>query len=915
MSGSSVLRGRASECAALDDMLAAILRGQSRALVLRGEAGIGKTALLDHLIAGATDLTVLRAVGVESEMELAFAALHQLCGPLLSRLDHLPAPQRDALGTVFGQSDGTPPDRFLVGLAVLSLFSAEAEARPLLCVLDDAQWVDQSSALTLAFVARRLLAEPVGIVFATREPAEAFQHLPELKVRGVGNGAARALLDSAVPFRLDERVRDRIIAETRGNPLALLELPRGLTAPQLAGGFGLLGPQALSGRIEESFTRRLTALSDDARRLVLLAAAEPVGDPLLLWRASQLLRIPATAAQVLEAEGLLEIGQRVTFRHPLARSAVYRSASPADRRAVHAVLAEATDPETDPDRRAWHRAFSEELPDEQIATELELSAGRAQARGGVAAAAAFLQRAVALTADPDRRAERALTAAQTCLQSGSFQAALGLVATARSGTLDAFQRARVDSLRGHIAFASGLGSDTPAALLLEAAQQLEPFSLDLARETYLAAWAAAVNVGSSAGPSLLPQICQTIRGLPPGHGAPRPLDLLLDGLALLTTDGRAAATPVLQHAAAALTHIPVEDVLRWGWATVAAGAAVWEAEAFHTACTRQVQLVREASALSELPILLSTLAVVVSWTGDLDGAAAYVAEAEDVAAAIGSRFAPFGAFRVGALRGREQEVAPGLERAIAAAAAGHEGVATHGHWGTAVLYNGLGRYDEALPSARVAAFNIYDPFVPSYALSELVEAAARAGDIRLAEQGLERLTETTQPAGNDLALGIEARCRALLSEGAAADGCYREAIERLSRTRLRPELARAHLLHGEWLRREDRASDAREQLRTAHTMLVAIGMEGFAERARRELQGTGEKVRKRPIEDAPAGLTAQELQVARLAREGMSNPEIGALLFLSPRTVEWHLRKVFTKLGIRSRRELASRLTARSSDP
>ena len=443
--GRTGLRGRASECALLDDLVSAIRRGESRSLVLRGEAGIGKTALLEYLIASASDLTVVRAVGVQSDMELAFASLHQLCGPLLDRLERLPAPQRQAMEIVFGLSAGGAPDRFLVGLAVLSLFSEVAEQRPLLCVVDDAQWLDQASALTLAFVARRLLAEPVGLVFAAREPGEELRHVPELEVHGVRNGDARALLSSAVRFKLDERVRDRIIAETRGNPLALLELPRGLTATQLAGGFGLLGAQALTGRIEESFVRRLEALSDDARRLLLVAAAEPVGDPLLLWRAAERLGIRPAAAEAAEADGLLAIGERVTFRHPLVRSAVYRSAAVEDRRAVHLALAEATDREADPDRRAWHLAAAAAGPDEQVALELERSAGRAQARGGLAAAAAFLQRAVALTQDPAKRADRALAAAQASLQAGAFDAALGLVATAEAGPLDEFQRARVDA--------------------------------------------------------------------------------------------------------------------------------------------------------------------------------------------------------------------------------------------------------------------------------------------------------------------------------------------------------------------------------------------------------------------------------------------------------------------------------------
>ena len=543
--GRDGLRGRGSECALLDDVISGIRRGESRSLVLRGEAGIGKTALLEYLIASASDLTVVRAVGVESDMELAFAGLHQLCGSLLDRLEALPAPQRRAMEVVFGLTAGGAPDRFLVGLAVLSLFSDAAEQRPLLCVVDDAQWLDQSSALTLAFVARRLLAEPVAIVFAAREPGEELQHVPELEVRGVHNGDARALLSSAVRFKLDEEIRDRIIAETRGNPLALLELPRGLTATQLAGGFGLSGAQALTGRIEESFVRRLEPLADDARRLLLVAAAEPVGDPLLLWRAAEQLGIEPEAADAAEAAGLLAIDERVMFRHPVVRSAVYRSSAAEDRRAVHLALAEATDREADPDRRAWHLAGAAAGPDEQAAVELERSAGRAQSRGGLPAAAAFLQRAVALTQDPAKRADRALAAAQARFQAGEFNAALGLAAAAEAGPLDEFQRARVAVLRGHVAFATGLGQDAPL-LLLNAARRLEPFDPDLARETYLAAWGATGMAGHLAESGVRLEICRAIQALPARPSGPRPLDLLLDGLALGTRRRRSDVAACLE---------------------------------------------------------------------------------------------------------------------------------------------------------------------------------------------------------------------------------------------------------------------------------------------------------------------------------------------------------------------------------
>ena len=754
----------------------------------------------------------------------------------------------------------------------------------------------------MAFVARRLLAEPVGIVFAAREPVDALRHLPELEVHGVHNGDARALLSSTVRFKMDERVRDRIIAETRGNPLALLELPRGLTAMQLAGGFGLLGDaQTLPGRIEESYLRRFDGLPDDTRRLLLVASADPVGDPLLLWRACERLWIQPAAAEAAVAEGLVAIGHRVTFRHPLVRSAVYRAATAEDRHAAHLALAEATDRESDPDRRAWHLASAAAGPDEQVALELVSSAGRAQARGGLAAA---------LTKDPASRAERALAAGQASLSAGAFDVALGLAATAETGPLEEFQRAQANLLRARVAFADGRWSEA-LPLLLKAARRLESLDLNLARETYLTAWGAAGMSEDLAAREILLEICSAVQALPPPR-APRPLDVLLDGLALLITEGHAVAAPTLQRAMRALVDMPAEDVLRWGWMAVGARCAVWDFEGFHATAARQVQILRDAGALAELPMHLTYQAMSVTWTGDFAGAASLIAEVESVAAATGISFPPYTLVRLRALQGREGEASAAIASAIERFG-GQGNTAARAHWAAAVLYNGQARYEEAAAAAQRAIAGALNHWMPGWVLPDLVEAAGRLGDTDLARGALEQLTKTTQPFGTDFALGMEARCRALLSEGETADALYREAIERFGRTQLRPELARAHLLYGEWLRRENRRVDAREQLRTAHDMLTVIGMEAFAERARTELQATGEKVRKRTVETR-FDLTAQEGQIARLARDGLSNPEIGARLFLSPRTVEWHLHNVFAKLGIRSRRELSKALADSGSD-
>jgi len=910
----TTLRGRGDECGLLDRLLADVRRGEGRSLVLRGEAGIGKTALLQYLIGSASGMTVLRAVGVESEVELAYASLHQICAPLLERLVRLPVPQRRALEIVFGVSAGPAPDRFLVGLGVLGLFSEAAEERPLLCVVDDAHWLDQASALTLAFVARRLMAERVGIVFAARVPGRALQHMSELEVRGVRNGDARALLDSAVQFKLDERVRDRLIAETRGNPLALLELPRGLTATQLAGGFGLLEARGLLGRIEESFVRRVAALPEDTQLLLLVAAAEPVGDPLLLWAAADRLGFGPAAAGPAEAAALLSIGEQVIFRHPLVRSAVYGSASVEDRRAVHLALAEVTDRELDPDRRAWHLAGAATGPDEEVATELERSAGRAQARGGVAAAAAFLKRSVALTLDPGRRADRALAAAQAHLQAGSFDEALRLLASAESGSRDELKRAQVELVRGQIAFASNPGGEAPA-LLLRAARQLESLDVALARATYLDAWLAAMFAGRFAGG--LHEVSLAALSAPQPPSAPGPSDFLLDGLSVLAIEGRGAAAPGLSRAVSAFAEgaVGMPEALRWGYLATTAAHTLWDEESWHKMVVRQLQSVREAGLLVHLPMYLQALGIAATLRGDFSTAGSLIAEADAIAEATGTRLARYAAVLLAGMRGNEAEAAALIEAELRKASAGGQGLGIQAcQRVSAVLYNGLGRYEQAQAAAQQASDEASELYVSAWALPELIEAASRTGKTRVAVQALVRLTEAASVGHSDWGLGLLARSRALLSEPSAADELYREAIERLSRTRLRPELARAHLLYGEWLRRESRRVHAREQLRIANDLFSSIGMQAFAERAQTELRATGEHVRAHTVQTRD-DLTVQERQIAELARDGLSNPEIGARLFLSPRTVEWHLRHVFAKLGIRSRRDLARALPRSESEP
>ncbi len=877
-------------------------------MVLRGEAGVGKTALLEYASERASGCRIARAAGVQSEMELAFSGLHQLCAPMLTGLEQLPGPQRDALRVAFGLEVGGAPDPFLVALAVLSLLAEAAESGPLVCVVDDAQWLDRASTQALAFVARRLLAERIVMLFAVRAPTDegVLEGLPELVVEGITNGDARLLLASGMPGPLDERVRDRILAETRGNPLAILELPRGLTPAELAGGFGLPNTGTLGDRIEQSFIRRLESLPPDAQRLLLTAAAEPVGDVTLLWRAAQELGIPSDAITPAEGAGLIEIGSRVRFRHPLVRSAVYRAASVPDRQEVHRALADATDPEADPDRRAWHRAHAAAGLDEEVAAELERSAGRAQARGGVAAAAAFLERAAELTPDPNRRGTRALAAAEAKLMAGAPDAAHALLATAELAPLDELERARLQRLRARIAFALRRGSDAPP-LLLDAAKRLAPLDAGLARETCLEGLAAAIFTRRLGDSGNAIEVVRATQASPPG---PLAIDSLLDGLAAWNTAGYAASVPQLRDALDAFRRDAGNAAAnRWLWLACRIAADLWDNETWHELATRGVQLARDSGALSLLPLAASFRAGLHVHAGEFDAASALMDEARAVNDATGNAPLLYVPLVLACWRGQEIQALGLIE-------AGRRNANDRGqHFAlsmieaaNALLFNGLGRYDQALAVAGPACEQEESALFP-FALVEMIEAAARSHRPHLAATALERLSERTRASGSEWALGIEARSRALLADGPAAHALYQEAVERLADCRLAPHLARAQLLFGEWLRREHRRVDARVQLRAAHDLFSGIGADAFAERARIELLATGETARIRTVDTRDA-LTPQETQVARLASDGRTNPEIGAQLFISPRTVEYHLHKVFGKLSISSRRELGPALAA-----
>jgi DNA-binding CsgD family transcriptional regulator len=885
-------------------MLAQARDGRSAVVVIRGEPGIGKTALLRYAARQASGLRIAQVDGVQAEMELPFAAIHQLCAPMLGRLALLAKPQQNSLRVALGISSGDAPDRFLVAVAVLNLLAATAEDRPLLCLVDDVQWLDAASVQALGFVARRLLAEPVAMMFSLREPATtpALDGLPQLSLEGLDEADARALLSRAVPGRLDDRIRDRIIAETGGNPLALVELSQRMSAAERGGGFAAPAASDLPSQLNEQYLRRVAALPEATQRLMLLAAADPLGDATLLWRAAERLSMDPSALAPAAEAGLLGIDDHVRFSHPLVRSAVYQAASADERRRVHDALAEVSDPEFASDRRAWHRALAASAPDEAVVADLERSAGRAQRRGGLAAAAALLERATALTPDATLQAGRALAAAEASFQAGEFEATQRLLAMAESGPLDGFARARAALLRGHAVALSRQGHQA-APLLLAAAKQLEAFDLGLARRAYLTAWTAAVVAHHPGGDDVLLEVCRAVRALPPLPPDPHPLDLVIEAFARLITDGHAAAMPILRRAATDILHLPMEDVVRWGWQVAGVRCAIWDDEAI-AVYERQAQIVRDAGALAELPVHLQALALERAWRGDLSGARGLIGEAEGIASSTGNRVPPFALLRVLALEGREAEASALIEAVIQEGTTRGQGHPVNvAHWAAAVLFNGLGRYEEAAAAAGEVVTNSILPWLSMWARFELVEAAARVGETELAADALAKLAATTQPAGTCLALGIEARCRALLADGDEAEESYREAIKYLDRTGNRSELARAHLVFGEWLRREGRLREARERLRAAEETFDDIGMEAFAGRARGELVAAGAKPRQTSLEPGE-DLTPQEEQIARLARDGLSNPEIGATLFLSPRTVEWHLHKVFGKLGIDSRKGL-----------
>jgi DNA-binding CsgD family transcriptional regulator len=903
------LYGRQAECERLAKIVDRVRGGGSAALVVRGEPGTGKTALLDFTAGLDTSLQVLRAAGAESETELAFGGLHRLCGTMLDVLDRLPGPQCAALEIAFGMRAGTGPDRFLVGLAVLGLLAESAADHPLICVIDEAHWLDQASRQALGFAARRLTTEPLLVLFAAPEPITELEDLPAMTLGGLRDAEARDLLVSVLRCPIDDRVRDQIIAEAKGIPGALLGLLHEVSPAQLAGGLGL--PDVLPRRTSGPLFAELSELPPETRQLLVLAAADPTGDPALMWRAAAQLGIASEAAVPAAEAGLIAFDSRIVFRDHAVRSTAYRAARLRQRQSAHRALAQATDPRSDPDRRAWHRAKALIEPDEDVAAELERTAGRAQARGGLAAAAALLERAATATPDPARRAERSLTAASAMLTAGEPCAAAKLLDPTETDTLDEHRQARADLVRARLAFTVNRGADA-SQLLLDAARQLSRFDGAQSRTAYLDAIRAALSAGNRAAPgATVADVARAAREGLPGTDGPEPPDALLAGLAASFNGELAVGASLLRRAisgfggemssAAELSLLPL---------ACAGALQLWDDRAGDALASRYVRLARAEGALSDLPSALNALSFMRLLAGDLTAADSLATEAQTIAEATGIRAAPYAALGLAALRGHEHPALALINSGEQDAALRGEGLGmAAAKWAAALLHNGLGQYARALTAAEGAIEHAGPPVVAGWPMAELVEAAVRSGQPGRSEGAMRTLSRLATAAGTDWALGVQARSLALLSD---REDLYQAAIDYLGRSCARVDLARAHLLYGEWLRRENRRAAARDQLHRAKGMLGPMGIAGFAERARRELLATGVIVRRRAA-GTDRDLTPQEMQIAMFARDGRTNREIGAELFLSARTVEWHLHNVCAKLGIASRRQLRDALPSRAA--
>jgi DNA-binding CsgD family transcriptional regulator len=891
-------------------VLDAVRGGVSSTLVLVGGLGVGKTVLLEYAIDAAPDMQIVAVTGVQSEIGMEFAALHQLLLPFPPTLDVLPSPQRDALRVAFGLEAGPPPDLFLVGLAVLTVLSHAVQEQPLLCVIDDAHWLDAESAQVLAFVARRLYADRVGMIIAVGERGvtQQFDDLPSVEVGPLPDAEAAELLRSVAGAPLNEQLVSRILADTQRNPLALVELSAEFDVAQLAGLAALPEPLPLSDRLERRFLRQVRGLPADSRAFVLLAAADPAPERSRLWRAAVLAGIdPDAAAADAESAGLLEFpGAWVRFRHPLIRSAVYHGATDGERRRAHLALADVSNSGSDLDegRRAWHRAAATTVPDEDVATELDRAAARARGRGGYWAQVALLRRSVELTPDEGRRAQREVALAGAEFASGRPDTAHDLLDHAMPRLTDDMTRGQATQLTGIILYIQGKSAEA-ARVLAAAARAFGPDAV-AARSAILSALLAA----QWAGPEQTRTIAAAARSFPrPAGSAPTVSDLLLDGFATRFTAGYAEAAGPLRAAIAALLADDLDPVtgLRYFELGAVAAGSLWDDQAFHDIAERWANTARTLGALTVLPLALAFQTMSAWLAGRFDDADARLAEMSEVIAA--SHSPPMlgtdsrGQGILLAYRGRtDQARAAGAAQVRESTARGQRLPADQGRYIVAVADLCARDYNAAVAAALPVIED--DPaFIAETALPELVEAAVRSGNRETADRAFGTLSERALAAGTPWALGLRARCQALVDEDGNAEDAYTESIRQLQHSRAVVDLARTRLLYGQWLRRAKRRRDARHQLRTATDMFTAMGADAFAEQATTELRATGERARAR-IPETGLDLTPQEARVADLAAEGLSNNEIAAQLFISPATVAYHLRKIFTKLGLTSRHQL-----------
>jgi DNA-binding CsgD family transcriptional regulator len=901
---------RTHEQAALDSLLEAVRLGMSGKLVLWGEAGIGKTALLEHIVGTAHDFRVARAVGIESEMQLGFAGLHQLVVPFLPQLDQLPQPQQNALGSAFGLISGPPPERFQVGLATLTLLARAAGDKPLLCVIDDAHWLDVESAETLAFVARRLYADRVAMLFGMREGTgreAAFAGIPELRVPALDSKDAQLLLGSVIAGRVGDELSRRLINETAGNPLAILELGPTINQSGPGGGPLLEEPPAVGSRLQQHFLARVRALPVETQAFLQLASVDSSTDPVVLWHAARQLGLDRDAAAAAESERLIAVGPPVSFRHPLIRSAIYHGTPPGVRRTMHAALADAIDPKTDPDRHAEHRALAAVQPDEEIARELLRAAERGKEKGAYAAWARYANKAAELTPDRGTRALRLVDAAHALLSAGRADQARAALNEALPVLDDPLQRAIAKSLDGAIRLSLSEGGDT-TRILMDAATALSPLDAGRARDALLGALTAAILV--EAMPSVFEEIARLARLLPPADESSPSIDgLLLDGSASLITGDHVVAAPLLRRAFQELVRTaPDPQTMLRAFTCAGIGAYVlMDVDAIDLLTAAWIKFSRERGALSSLQAALAFRSGAELYAGRLNEGEALIKQALDLSHAMGNPGFLGGIWWEGTLlawRGNEADARAWVTAQVALGAdrIGARGLSL-AKFSLIQLELGLGRYQAALDIA-IAAGRADPTFNGARMLPYLIEAAVRVGDRGTAEAAVIRLAQIAGASGAPLAVGFLARSRALLANDASAESLYKEAIAHLTTPGTRTELARSYLLYGEWLRREGRRRDARDQLRTAYEMFTSMGMAAFAERARVELLATGERARRRTVE-TQSQLSPQESQIARLAAQGVRNQEIASQLFISDRTVEYHLAKVFRKVGVTSRTQLA----------